>query len=94
MLKTPPWLNGDYSSRAEATQEGCVASASMHQHWMLMWMFVSRDVIKTAMKTAGGSDLDALVVVHSLSHVQLFVTPWTTECQASLSFTVSLSLLH
>ena len=31
------------------------------------------------------------IVVQSLSHVQLFVTPWTH--QASLSFTVSLSLL-
>ena len=29
----------------------------------------------------------------SLSRVQLFVTPWTTTCQASLSFTISRSLL-
>ena len=29
----------------------------------------------------------------SLSHVWLFATPWTTACQASLSFTVSWSLL-
>ena len=28
-----------------------------------------------------------------LSHVQLFATPWTAACQASLSFTVSWSLL-
>ena len=28
-----------------------------------------------------------------LSHVQLFSTPWTAECQASLSFTISWSLL-
>ena len=28
----------------------------------------------------------------SLSHVWLFVTPWTAACQASLSFTVSRSL--
>ena len=34
-----------------------------------------------------------VVVVQSLSHVQLFETPWTAACQASLSFTVSLSLL-
>ena len=34
-----------------------------------------------------------IVVVLSLSHVQLFVTPWTAACQASLSFTVSWSLL-
>ena len=30
-----------------------------------------------------------VVVVHSLSHVQLFATPWTTACQAPLSFTIS-----
>ena len=34
-----------------------------------------------------------LFVVQSLSRVQLFVTPWTATRQASLSFTVSLSLL-
>ena len=33
------------------------------------------------------------VVVQSLSHVWLFATPWTAACQASLSFTVSQSLL-
>ena len=32
-------------------------------------------------------------VVLSLSRVWLFVTPWTAACQASLSFTVSQSLL-
>ena len=32
-------------------------------------------------------------VVQSLSHVQLFVTPWTAAHQASLSFTISQSLL-
>ena len=34
------------------------------------------------------------VVVHSLSHVPLFVTPWTAAWQASLSFTISWSLLR
>ena len=37
--------------------------------------------------------LCVFVVVQSLSHVRLFVTPWTAACQASLSFTISLSLL-
>ena len=32
-------------------------------------------------------------VQHSLSCVRLFVTPWTAECQASLSITNSQSLL-
>ena len=34
-----------------------------------------------------------LVVAQLKSHVQIFVTPWITECQAFLSFTVSWSLL-
>ena len=34
----------------------------------------------------------ALSSVQSLSHVQLFLTPWTTACQASLSSTNSRSL--
>ena len=33
------------------------------------------------------------VAVQSLSHVWHFVTPWTTACQASLSLTISRSLL-
>ena len=33
------------------------------------------------------------VVVQSLSHVWLFVTPWTAACQASLSFTICWRLL-
>jgi len=32
--------------------------------------------------------------VQSLSHVQLFATPWTAACQASLSITSSQSLLN
>ena len=35
-----------------------------------------------------------IAVVQSLSHVQLFATPRTAACQASLSFTISLSLLQ
>ena len=33
------------------------------------------------------------IVVQSLSHVQLFATPWTAPHQASISFTISQSLL-
>ena len=33
------------------------------------------------------------VVVQSLSHIWLFVTPWSAVCQTSLSFTISWSLL-
>ena len=34
-----------------------------------------------------------VVVIQFLSHVQLFATPWSSACQASLSFTISWSLL-
>ena len=37
--------------------------------------------------------LKVLTVVHSLSCVRLFVTPWTPARHASLSFTISQSLL-
>ena len=36
---------------------------------------------------------EMFVVVQSLSCVWLFATPWTTACQASLSLTISQSLL-
>ena len=35
----------------------------------------------------------SVIVVHSLSCVWLFATPWTAACQSSLSFTISQSLL-
>ena len=34
-----------------------------------------------------------IVAVHFLSHVGFFAVPWTVACQASLSFTISWSLL-
>ena len=33
------------------------------------------------------------IIVHSLSHFQLLVTPWTAACQAPLSSSISRSLL-
>ena len=41
----------------------------------------------------GEGKRDKVVVVQSLSCVQLFETPWTAAHQASLSFTISQSLL-
>ena len=37
--------------------------------------------------------LEVVVVIQLLSHVRFFVTPWTTAHQASLSYTISQSLL-
>ena len=38
--------------------------------------------------------MPVVIVVQSLSHVQLFTTPWTAAHQASLSFTITQSLFR
>ena len=45
------------------------------------------------MQTGCYIDAFVVVIVQSLSHVWLFVTPWTAACQATLSFTSSWCLL-
>ena len=42
---------------------------------------------------SGSPTVGMILPVQLLSHVQLFATPWTTTCQASLSITNSWSLL-
>ena len=48
------------------------------------------------MKDGGKQEMSQeykVVLVQSLSHVQLFAIPWTAACQASLSFPISWNLL-
>ena len=59
----------------------------------LLYIITLHIILKhTAMLTVD-SVPSLVVVIQSLSHVRLFVTPWTVACQASLSFTVFQSLL-
>ena len=44
-------------------------------------------------KHGNGTSMAYVLAVQLLSHVQLFVTPWTAAHQASLSFTISRNLL-
>ena len=37
--------------------------------------------------------MECIAVVQSLSHVQIFMTPWTTACQAPRSSAISRNLL-
>ena len=53
---------------------------------------ISQDKI-VIVTTAVISPVTEFSSVQLLSHVQLFGTPWTVACQASLSFTISWSLL-
>ena len=50
------------------------------------------DIFKSA-HNSQTSEIRAFVVVQLLSHGQLFATPWTAACQASLSSTISWSWL-
>ena len=62
------------------------------------WIWVLEDLQKLKAKGRAGTGREKelcilLVVVQSLSRVRLSVTPWTTARQASLSFSISRSLL-
>ena len=49
--------------------------------------------VSTTVPIVGTSTVPTVVVVQSPSRAWLFATPWTAARQASLSFTISLSLL-
>ena len=58
----------------------------MPQIWEWWWLDGDSDHVSD-------QGIDSVSWVQSLTHVQLFVTPWTAACQASLSITNSWSLL-
>ena len=63
-----------------------------------LWLFVYSSNRKLTVSPNKGQPTilpqrSCLAVVQSLSHVWLFVTPWTAALQASLSSTISWSLL-
>ena len=61
---------------------GCLGAAEDDQFWIFM-----------RSESCGQRLHSTLVVVQSMSHVRLFATPWTAAHQASLSSTISWSLL-
>ena len=65
-----------------------------YTEWCLCNMSLRYPQIMFTLCTAEGGFQTTTTIVHlrsvqSLSHVRLFVTPWTTACQASLSITNS-----
>ena len=57
--------------------------------FQILWFYIMALRWSTVMKAI----IFMFSSVQSLSHVQLFVTPWAAACQASLSITNSWSLL-
>ena len=69
---------------AISSSRGSSQSRGLSSHWQLFFTTKSAGKLKYYI---------VFLVVQSLSHVWLFVTPWTEAHQASLSFTISWSLL-
>ena len=67
-------------------------SVVMHLLWRLMaW----EHSLEAASEIGTSQSTHCIaVVVQSLSCIRLFATPWTAACQASLSFTISQSVLN
>ena len=84
-----------YRSVGEATLDGLesIQSASKMQRCMKISKAWGRCSKTTVSVHRLGSNYRFVVVVQLLSCVQLFETPWTASHQASVSFTISWSLL-
>ena len=86
----PPWLPGLALPRDLLIKDiiklfipsSCVCATNSLNNWDKFW----ESVHSVSQSGCNG-------VVQLLSHIRLFANPWTTACQASLSFTISWSLL-
>ena len=54
-----------------------------------LWTWWGTDCVRHWLKHFARTFIICVVAVQSLSHVRLFVTPWTAAHQASLTFTIS-----
>ena len=73
----------------------CISFLLKHSRIYFQLVFLLSDLLtKKTMKFTGSQDIYSVmcISVQSLSHVQLFETPWTAAHQASLSITNSWSL--
>ena len=59
----------------------------------MLFFFPAGEIVKNWCSMIRTKCPSIVVVVWSLSHAQLFVTPWTAAHHASLSFTISQSLI-
>ena len=66
---------------------------------MCPWVLIEAELLSTAPESVQfclwmeEENVGFVIVVQSQSHIRLFVTPWTAAHQASLSSTISQSLL-
>ena len=82
----------NFSLSLKSISPGCVSILSSEHQLFLKWCVLSVCIFKFAFISVKCPIFT--IVGQSLSHVRLFVTPWTAACQAFPSFTVSWSLLE
>ena len=80
-----------FSLSLKSISTGCVSVLSSEHQLFLKWCVLSVCKFKSAFISIKCPIFT--IVGQSLSHVWLFVTPWTAAHHASLSFTISWSLL-
>ena len=97
-VKNPPAHAGDIRDESsvlgweDPLEEG-IATHSSNLAWRIPWTEEPGRLRSTGSQTVGHDWSSLACVVQLLSHVRLFVTPWTAAPQASLSFTISWILL-
>ena len=79
-------FNAQWSDLSQPEMKSSVLRAIRKAVWLVFWIFVRSE-------SCGQRLHSTVAVVQSVSHIRLFATPWTAACQASLSSTVSQSLL-
>ena len=73
-----------FHSQRKAMPKNVQTTTQLHSFDMLK-------ILQASLQQYMNQELPDVQSVQSLSHVQLFATPWTAECQASLSITNSQS---
>ena len=82
--------SSQHRSQTQVSCISCIAGGFFTTN--TIWEVQTSDSVAAELWDAG-SEIESRVVVQSLSHVQLFVTPWIAVHQASLSSTIPQSFL-
>ena len=87
------WQNSVVMATCNTTGREVRSSFSEEETHMQMWGNVTTHALPIHIENSPSTSVILVVIIQSLSHVRLFVTPWTAAHQASLSLTISQSLI-
>ena len=87
------WQNSVVMATCNTTGREVRSSFSEEETHMQMWGNVTTHALPIHIENSPSTSVILVVIIQSLRHVRLFVTPWTAAHQASLSLTISQSLI-